>query len=114
MHHNKYNKHYNYFKTIENERKIEMNNHDKQQIENLKEFKEKCLTTRNLTTEERVKKFCEAMRGERRNKKRKYFVVVESSYANWIIADNEEEVKKIALENFFKVEPEIYIEDEEE
>lgn len=45
---------------------------------------------------------------------KKYFVVIESSYADWITADTEEEMKKIALENFFSIKPEIYIEDEEE
>ena len=33
---------------------------------------------------------------------KKYFVVVESSYANWITANTEEEVKKIALEKLLQ------------
>ena len=43
-----------------------MNNYDKRQIEKLKELKKEYLIVRNLTKEERVKRFCKAMKEERR------------------------------------------------
>lgn len=43
-----------------------MNDHDKRQIEKLKELKKEYLIVCNLTKEERVERFCKAIRGERR------------------------------------------------
>ena len=39
-----------------------MTKHDKKQIEKLKELKKEYLIVRNLSKEERVKRFCKAMR----------------------------------------------------